>query len=153
MTHSKGFTIIELIVVVVIISILSAIAIPKYLDMSADARAASIKTAYGAVTAASSMVRALYLAPGTGPASVTMDNISINTVNGYAASANTGGIATAAGITDGGGVKGTYSVTIAGSTTTISIYGATTPASCQVVYNAATSTTSPPVISFTTTGC
>jgi MSHA pilin protein MshA len=150
MNKSKGFTLIELVIVIVIVGVLSVFAIPKYLEIRSDARAASILTALGAVKAASAMVHALYLAPGGTPGFVTMDGVVINIVNGYAAS-TAPGIALAAGISDGGGVTGTYSVAITAGSTTISINGA--PGSCQVVYNIAASVSTPPLITYATGGC
>lgn len=51
-TNRKGFTLIELVTVIVILGILSAVALPVYLDYRQDAKIAACKGVLGAVRAA-----------------------------------------------------------------------------------------------------
>lgn len=51
----KGFTLIELVIIIVILGILSVVAIPKYVDMQEEAREASIRGALGNMRSAISI--------------------------------------------------------------------------------------------------
>ena len=54
--NQSGFTLIELIIVIIILGILSASAVPKLLNLQSDARKSSLKALRGAMTSASNMI-------------------------------------------------------------------------------------------------
>ncbi len=79
----RGFTIIELVVVIAIIAILAAVALPKFVDLASDARAAALAGVRGGLSAAVQVVHAKWLAGGTGVAgNVTLEGATTVVVNG-----------------------------------------------------------------------
>jgi MSHA pilin protein MshA len=54
-TRQHGFTLIELILVIVILGVLAAVAVPRFIDLSSEAEVASVRAQAGALTSASSM--------------------------------------------------------------------------------------------------
>src|SRR5690554_1859819 len=57
-TQQKGFTLIELIIVIVVLGILAVTAAPQFFNFSSDARASTVKGMEGSVKAASALVYA-----------------------------------------------------------------------------------------------
>lgn len=83
--QQSGFTLIELIMVIVILGILSAFALPRFADLSGEAEVAAVEGALGAVKSASAISHSMALAQNqTGATgSVDLEGQAIGLANGY----------------------------------------------------------------------
>ncbi|MBI2994813.1 MAG: prepilin-type N-terminal cleavage/methylation domain-containing protein [Gammaproteobacteria bacterium] len=138
--RSQGFTLIELVVVITILGILAAFAIPRFAGLETSARVASVNGLAGSIRAAAALAHSVALVSGTAAADpVTMEGQAVTMEEFYPTADN-------AGITSAlqEGVEDSYDTT--GDDGTFLLSSAPTPANCSVTYTAAPASGSPGVL-------
>ena len=140
-TCSGGFTLIELVVVIALLGILAAFAIPRFVGLEREARTAATLGISGSVRCAATLAHSMWLAQGVNP--VLVEGNPINLTEGYPDASDIA--LTLADMTG-------FSVSVNGTADQAVFTKDGAPGNCEVAYNDAL-VGSAPVISVDVSGC
>ncbi|MDN7129435.1 type II secretion system protein [Pseudidiomarina terrestris] len=161
MKRQQGFTLIELIIVIVVLGILAVTAAPQFINFSSDARESTVKGAQASIQGAMQLVYARSLVNGTEDAAtstVTTEGGVVDTVYGYPAAA-VNGIDRAAGLGsdwsryDSGTSPATNSASEVAFAPTGQTPDFTGADSCHVLYTEAADEDTPATVVVNVAGC
>lgn len=80
--QQSGFTLIELVVVIVILGLLAATALPRFVSITSDARFASVQGVAGGLRSAAALTKAQYLVTGSSAATtITAEGQLVNVLD------------------------------------------------------------------------
>ncbi len=140
----KGFTLIELVMVIVILGILAAFALPRFADLGGDARLSTLEAARGSVKSAAAIAHSRWLADGSpaGSVGITLEGTAVTMTDEGYPTEDDAGIGAAAQVADD------FDVTT-GTISVLNADGTGARADCNFTYDETNGTTAAGVV----TGC
>jgi MSHA pilin protein MshA len=142
--NQRGFTLIELVVVILVLGVLAAFAVPRFMGIDTQARITSVNSLAGTLRSAAAMAHSVYLARGS-VSPLTIDGQSISFTNGYPTAATMGSLLSQGTVT-GNNQSGAFTQSINGTTVTFALNGATNSAQCAATYQAPAAAGASPTI-------
>jgi MSHA pilin protein MshA len=139
-----GFTLIELVVVITILGILAAFAVPRFVSLEGEARSAATTALGGSVRSSAALSHAMWLATGQ-PGTIDMEGVTITMEFGYPDEATIGDTISSL---DGFDFDGSGSPAVFTKTN-----GTDLIANCTVSYTAAAAAGAAPDIDTDVDGC
>ena len=127
MRRQAGFTLIELITVVVVLGILAAFAIPRFTGLESNARTSAVNGIAGSMRSAAALAHGVYVAKGNTGSSITLESkaITMDSTTGYPTADADGIEATlqnVSGFTVDTATSGTYKLYINSASTCVASY-------------------------------
>ncbi|PSV31655.1 MULTISPECIES: prepilin-type N-terminal cleavage/methylation domain-containing protein [unclassified Photobacterium] len=153
MKKQQGFTLIELVVVIVILGILAVTAAPKFMNLQNDARNASLQGLKGAIQGAAGIMYGKAAINGVESSNTATEVDGIKTIFGYPTASSAGIALAVKGLesdsTEWAPVNGSTGAETAGASISYTLKNQADKASdtkCSVTYTAATSAAAATVV-------
>ncbi len=146
--NQQGFTLIELVVVIVILGILAVTAAPKFIDLTSDAKSSVVQAVRASLSSARDLAHAKALVRGNLGDDMSIAGETISFANGYPTAA---GIALLMDVDITSETSdAVFDLSTSGNAATYSYKNLT---NCQAVYTETSDQNTPPEVTATTSGC
>jgi MSHA pilin protein MshA len=165
MQKSKGFTLVELVIVIVILGILAVTAAPKFLNLAGDAKEGTLTAVQASLQSANAVIYSKSILQGvqkTASANVNESGSNIAVVYGYVAATQAavqsvldldGNFTVIQGVANSNSLFEEADVLIYPATSTAPTASTTAAEACVLVYTAAADATSKPTYVINGNGC